>query len=34
LALLLVLVVLMVDHVVLIESRIILGMDHGGVEVG
>ena len=34
LVLLLVLVVLMVDQVVLIELRIILVMDHGGVEVG
>ena len=31
--LLLVLVVLMVDYVVSIELRIILVMDHGGVEV-
>jgi len=32
--LLLVLVILMMDHVVLIELRVILVMDHGGVEVG
>jgi len=32
--LLLVLVVLRVDYVVLIELKIILMMDHGGVEVG
>jgi len=31
---LLVLAILMVDYVVLIELRIILMMDHGGVEVG
>jgi len=33
LVLLLVLVILMVDYVIFIELRIILVMDHGGVQV-